>query len=411
VSSLWSVLGFLRFGAPVQVSRGPSEVREPMTDAARQNSSTIKPFVVVAILLALLGALSWRIGLFRQRRAVASPAAVATAIFAADDPVPALTEPVESTPLRVSSDERMLILVNPSAGAGGLRIATGGTPADDVDDVMKARGLSYDLVVTRSADDARAHARQAVRDRRSIVAVAGGDGTIESVLPELVGTNTALGILPTGSMMNVGRSLGITRDLDQAADVLQAGRVVRMDVARANRRYFLEFAGVGLGGAILLRHQRTGENTPLAAAVGRWLMLALRFRPHRIRLKTDHGEFETRALLTLVSNSPYWGPGVAIAPDALVDDGLLDVTIFTAANFAEVARDVVTLLRGRQPSTGVTRFSTTRLTVEHIRRPLPVHVGIDYIGRSPLSVEIMPRALAVVANVARIPVQPTTTTA
>jgi diacylglycerol kinase (ATP) len=364
---------------------------------------SIGPVFGLTLLLAFLGALIWQArGLRRRRTKVATPASVATAIFAVDDPKPALVDPLRSTSLDMATDERMMVLVNPTAG-GGPRFGLHGSPADDIGEVLRSHGLPHDLIVTLSADDARAHARQAVQDRRSLVVVAGGDGTIESVLPELVGTDTALGILPTGSMMNVGRSLGITRDLVQAAEVLRAGRVVRIDLAKANGRHFLEFAGVGLGGAILLRHRRTGENGLSLETIARSILIALRFRPHHMRLKTDRGEFETRALLALVSNSPYWGPGVAIAPDAQIDDGLLDVTIFTASNVFEVLRDVIILLRGRETPTRVTRLTTTRLTVEHRRRPLPVHIGIDHVRRTPLRVEIVPRGLAVVANLPTSP--------
>jgi diacylglycerol kinase (ATP) len=140
----------------------------------------------------------------------------------------------------------------------------------------------------------------------------------------------------------------------------------------------------------------------------RSLVLAWRFRPHRIQIESDLGRREVRALLTLVSNSPYWGPGVPISPDALVDDGKLDVAIFTATHVAEVLQDVIKLVRGNVNPTRVIRFQTTRLVANHLRRrPLSVHVGVDHVSRTPQTFDIVPRGLAVVANLANVPLAST----
>ena len=114
--------------------------------------------------------------------------------------------------------KRIRVLVNPSSGAKG-GIPTNTTAVDEVRAVMDQyfSKLGEDFVVTESEEEAIAATRDAVAQGYDVVVAAGGDGTVGTVACELLGTETALGILPLGSVMNVARMLGISRDLTEAA--------------------------------------------------------------------------------------------------------------------------------------------------------------------------------------------------
>nr|MBA2595717.1 acylglycerol kinase family protein [Chloroflexia bacterium] len=121
---------------------------------------------------------------------------------------------------------RIRVLVNPASGEKG-GISTNDAAEDEVAALMLAHfpELGDDLVITGSEEEAIAATRDAVAEGYDVVVAAGGDGTVGAVARELLGTQTALGVLPLGSVMNVARMLGIPRDLEEAAAIIAEGAV------------------------------------------------------------------------------------------------------------------------------------------------------------------------------------------
>jgi diacylglycerol kinase (ATP) len=136
--------------------------------------------------------------------------------------------------------------------------------------------------------------RAAVAEGYEVVAEAGGDDTVRSLAFELLGTSTALGILPAGTAMNVARSLGIPRELDAAAALLGSGEIRAIDVGWARERAFLEMASMGLNAEVLEIAEKA-EGGRLGEVV-RLIREAVRSRPTRVLLELDGREIRTRAL-------------------------------------------------------------------------------------------------------------------
>src|SRR6185436_18638136 len=133
------------------------------------------------------------------------------------------------------------------------------------------------------------------------------------------------------------RSLEIPRDLDGAARVLAAGAVRTIDVGTANGRPFLEVGSVGINAAVFAAAARLddGDYGSLFGMVAE----ASRFRPARMRLTLDDGpSISTRALMVVVANSPYTGLGLPVAPGAQLDDGELEVRVFSGISKLELFR-------------------------------------------------------------------------
>jgi diacylglycerol kinase (ATP) len=117
-------------------------------------------------------------------------------------------------------------------------------------DLMARHGLGEDLVEAGSEDEARAAARDAVGRDFDVVVAAGGDGTVGMLGRVLMGTRTALGILPLGSVMNIPRMLKVPRDLDEAAQVLREGHVRSIDLGQVGDMVFFEAGSIGFHAAI-----------------------------------------------------------------------------------------------------------------------------------------------------------------
>lgn len=288
---------------------------------------------------------------------------------------------------------RIRVLLNSNAGSkGGL--PTNRTSEEAVREAMAAHGLGNELVLTESEEEAIAATLEAVERSYAIVVAAGGDGTVGTVAGELLGRDTALGILPLGSVMNVARMLDIPRELDGAAATIAGGRVRTIDVGRANGTLFFEGGSVGLNAAVFREAQRVdrGHYPALFAALG----TLVRYRPPRMVIHLDDRVLTTRALAVAVANGPYTGLGFAVAPDADLADGQLDVVVFSHFSRTELIRHFAAIAFGRHRYTSkATTYRSARVRVEGVR-PLPCRADSHDLGTTPVEYVVRPAALRVV---------------
>jgi diacylglycerol kinase (ATP) len=293
---------------------------------------------------------------------------------------------------------RIRVLVNPNSGAKA-GIPTNTAAEDDVRAVMEPYfpELGSDLVVTGSEEEALAATRDAVAKGYDVVVAAGGDGTAGAVACELLGKETALGILPLGSVMNVARMLDISRDLEEAAAIIATGEVRTIDVGEAKGQIFFEGGSVGLNAAVFREAQQADSDTGRHRALWAALWVLLRYRPPRMVLHLDDRVLTTRALAVGVANGPYSGLAFTVAPDAAIDDGKFDVVIFSRFSRTELIRHFVSIAFGRRrysAKTATYRSSWVRIEGVH-----PLHCRADGhdLGFTPVEYVVRPGALRVVA--------------
>jgi diacylglycerol kinase (ATP) len=263
-------------------------------------------------------------------------------------------------------------------------------------DLLSRHGLGDELIEPDSEQEAVEAAADAVDRAYDVVVAAGGDGTIGLVGRQLMGTRTALGILPLGSVMNIPRMLGLPRDPEAAADILADGHLRSIDVGQVGDRIFYEAGSVGLHAAAT-RELPSVDRGDYGALV-RSVVAALRYRPSVIRIELDGDRtIVANAVGVTVANGPFMGPGVAVAPEALLDDGLFDVRVFLHYTTAEQLRYVSSAIRGRRPQSRrvlTERASWVRITSG---RPLAARADAVDLGSTPVVFEIRPAALSVVA--------------
>lgn len=294
----------------------------------------------------------------------------------------------------MSPSGRIRVLVNLHAGekAG---IQTDSTPFDEVVAVLRSLGLAEEVIETESEEDARRLTREAVHEGYDVVVAAGGDGTVGNIARQLINSPTALGILPLGSVMNIARMLDIPRELDAAARIIATGNVRTIDVGSANGNVFFECGSVGLNAAVFREVQRFdgGEYRSILSAIG----VAVRYRPARMTIHLDDRTVRTRALMVTIANGPYTGIGFTVAPDAEVDDGRFDVSLFRQFSRTRLLAHLVRTAFGRKHYSP--RIETFRSARVHIttRSPLPARADAMDLGTTPVTYEILPAALRVVA--------------
>lgn len=297
--------------------------------------------------------------------------------------------PAPAPQLHQESRVRAVVIVNPAAGRRAIRRIR----PDDVLPVLRSSGFALERVETRAdGPDAGEIAARAVREGYDAVIVAGGDGTVASAGRALVGTATALGILPFGSAMNIAHGLGLPLDAHEAAAVIARRRTRGVDVGLANGRMFFETAGIGLD-AELFGAARDAERRSWPYAlrrIRRWATAETR----TLRVVVDGAAHDHRAMQLLVLNSPYYLWAIRLLPDASMTDGLLDVAVFPRMG----RRDLVgALLDGWRTGRLGGRFIHYRGREIRIESSpsIGVHADGEIAGESPIDIGLRPEALRV----------------
>ena len=296
-------------------------------------------------------------------------------------------------------DPRIRVILNPNAGSKA-GIPTNIRDAEEhVRSLMAEFHLGDDLVVTKSEEDAAAATRDAVRKGYGTVAAAGGDGTIGEIARELLHTETALGILPLGSVMNIARMLDLPRDLSEAARTIADARssesVRIIDVGRANGTVFFEAGSVGMNAVIFREANRFGDGDwrALFSAV----RVAFRYRPARMTIRLDDRTITSRALMVAVANGPYTGIGFTVAPGANLEDGRFDVRLFRRFSRWELVSHFRSIAFGRRTYTP--KVETYRSRSVHITSAsrLPARADSHDLGETPVTYTVIPAALRIVS--------------
>lgn len=249
---------------------------------------------------------------------------------------------------------------------------------------------------TRRPGDAIAMAARAASQKLPLVFVVGGDGTLNEAANGLAGSETALAMVPAGTVNIWAREVGIPRRPLAAVRACLEGERRRIDLGRAGDRYFLLMAGYGLDGHIarkvsLAAKRYLGATTYAATA----LRESLRYRGRHLRLLLDGQEQAGQVLMLVAGNTRNYAGLVEITAGAKADDGLLDICVFLGDGFRDIVFHVLrVVLRRHRKSAKVIYRQGRRLELAW-EEPLPLQLDGDAYPQSPTRVEVVPAVLAV----------------
>jgi len=286
---------------------------------------------------------------------------------------------------------RTLFIVNPAAGK---RTATD-EDLDAATELLRRAGFALERVETGDEHPTTAElARRAVAEGFEACIVAGGDGTVQSAARELMGSKVTLGVLPFGTYMNVAHGMGLPlRPLD-AARVIARRDVRRFDAGTVHDRVFFEIAGAGLD-AELFGAARHAEAHRWRHALRRIWRYATH-GTHRVAIDVDGKRHAHRVMQVLVLNSPWYGWGLLLEPDATMDDGMLDIAVFPRMGRIALLRGLIALMLGRPLPQQPLRYQGSRIVME-CDAPVTIHADGRTCGTLPATFECRPAALAVFA--------------
>lgn len=236
-----------------------------------------------------------------------------------------------------------LILLNPHAGTSGQ--------AEPIRDWARDRG--HELVETESAEDAHQRAAAAATAERTVL-VAGGDGSVHGVVNGLLGSGASaprFGVLPLGTGNDLVRSLGLPEDIEDILVAYDAQRYHPLDAFQItlgeSSHFGINVASIGLGGRLAeaVTSEKKERWGPLAYVLEGFTQ-ATEAEAFPLTLEVDGRRLDESALGLLVANGRYAAGGFDVAPQARVDDGLLDVVVVKPEGFVDRALVATKLLAG-----------------------------------------------------------------
>lgn len=287
---------------------------------------------------------------------------------------------------------KMLLIVNEYAGKGKTKKCW-----PKLQRCLQNYGLSYEVHFTSKPKEAVEIARHAAEQYSHVVAV-GGDGTANEVVNGIAGRNTIFGVLPTGTGNDLARMLEIPQQLDLAVKKLGSRMEKPMDLMELNGMFIAGAVGIGFDGAIAEDINRTSwkKRAGTLGYVLSMLKLLFTFQPFALHLEIDGRTADYRnCWLVAIGNSKFYGGGMKICPDALHDDGWLDVCIVQNMSRMELLKLFPSVFSGKH----VLHRNVLCMRGKNVQvltdPAVPMHGDGEMIGQTPGVIRIHPGALNV----------------
>ncbi len=297
------------------------------------------------------------------------------------------------------------VIINPAAGANStLRKWPG------IRGLLKDGGLSFDYEFTQGKGHAIELAKAAAGDGYRYLVAVEGDGTVHEVANGIMQTanseQTALGIVCTGTGSDLSRSVGISHDHARACSLLTNPRTRTIDIGfvryqnegQTKERYFVNSAGIGFDATVVAATERLpkyfGGTIPYLVGLIRSFV---GYRNKTFTFRIGDGAPEKAKLISMVvANGEFFGGGMHIAPEAALDDNLLDIVIIGDFGKLELLKVFPRVYKGTHLTYPKIRLEKgTRISIESAQ-PFLLHADGEVLGEGPVSFNLLPRALNLV---------------
>jgi diacylglycerol kinase (ATP) len=288
---------------------------------------------------------------------------------------------------------RTFVVINPAAGGG-----KSGHRWPGIRGLLEDAIGPFDHAMTSGRGDATILARHAIAEGAGLVIAIGGDGTVNEIINGFAGRDgkisktCALGIVPSGTGSDFMRGLGGMNNALSAIEKLRSRQERWLDVGRveftdadggSRSRLFLNAASFGFSGLVCHNMTRSRPRPYVPARVaylGATFSALKSFRPVQIRIDADGKIVEKEVMLAALANGRYFGAGMMIAPDANIQDGLLDVVVLKPMSKLQLVRKIAHVYRGTHLALPeIEYYRARRISAEcpEGAAAAPVHVEAD----------------------------------
>ncbi|HEX2059576.1 MAG TPA: diacylglycerol kinase family protein [Thermoanaerobaculia bacterium] len=284
------------------------------------------------------------------------------------------------------------VIYNPYAGRGRAR-----RHVSEVEEYLRSRGARVDCEPSTGPDDLVRIAAESSRGSYDRVVVCGGDGTLNLAVREFDLARGTLALIPTGSGDDFARVMGIPRQVRGACDVVLDGRVREVDVATANGIRYLGVAGLGFDSEVA---EYANRNVKFLRGSAVYLYAIFRvlpkFTPRRVQLRAGNGTRELPIMFAAVGNTRQYGGGIRITPEAVVDDGLLDLCLVHSTTRVQLLKTLPRAYTGAHCRSEFVEMQRGREFHFTSEQAMAVYADGEPLTRTPVSFGLAPARLRVV---------------
>ena len=298
----------------------------------------------------------------------------------------------------IQQKPKTFVAVNPVAGISQLE-----TVREKIATAFRSRGIPFEIYETTGNENLRQKVRSAVKQGFQLFVSAGGDGTLSGVIDGLVGTQIPLVILPTGTWNTVAQIMNIPLQIDQALElVFQKHTIQMVDALQVDQGFFILSVSAGVGSRTMENVKRQ-EKRRFGKLVDLWkgIKQLMEFRSYLFDVKIDGKPSRFRASELMVANSASLGlKALQLDPSIRMDDGKLNVCRIYANTLGDYLKLAVSMLRGDQKHNwNAFCMEATKEVEIRCSEKLPVQGDGDIIGRLPVTIKIVPKAVQIVTPV------------
>ncbi len=289
--------------------------------------------------------------------------------------------------------KKIRFIINPFSGLSRKK----NVPAI-IEKYIDKKQFDFDIAFTQAAGHAIDLAKEAVEQNYDIVVAVGGDGSVNEVATALIGTTVKLGILPGGSGNGFAMHLGLGRNIKKAVDILNNSKPITIDTCQLNGRPFVNLGGTGFD-ALVAYKAKQSTLRGLYAYTKFALLEAWSYPIETYTIRIDNQEVTQECLVIEVANAQMFGYNFVIAPQAKLDDGILDVLLVKKV---PKWRYLFSLWRffnaSFHKSSLVSTYSGKDIKISG-KKPMPVHIdGEGYYLDEDLHFTINPLSLEVLVG-------------
>ena len=292
---------------------------------------------------------------------------------------------------------RVKLIANPGAGkasnaADNLKLVIG---------YLEKNGLKVDVAFAKPKEEATPIARKAIKDGYKTVIAMGGDGTIEAVMRGMMGSKVRLGIVPAGTENNIAKSLGIPKDLEEACALIASDHTLKLDMGQVTTRkgkkfVFFEMATIGLSAAVYPDANKAASGKLSSIKATAMTFIHQETRPRVFLTLDDESKIEVETMLVMVSNTPVFGKDFLVAPEASLQDGLLDISVYPDFSKVELIRYYAAVMDGGYSGDGkVQNYQARKIKVESSPKQEVMADGVA-LGKGTIKIKVLKNALRVI---------------
>ena len=293
---------------------------------------------------------------------------------------------------QIKTKKNILFIINPISG-----VRRGNHLSESIEKYIDSEKFNYELKYTQHQGHATTLSKEGVEKNKDIIVAVGGDGTINEVASQMLNSKAVLGIVPLGSGNGLARHLGIPRTVTSALKLINDYQVTDIDTASINGKPFVSIAGVGFDAKVaqlFAKVKRRGFFSYANLITNNYI----RYKPKKYKIEFEDGRLiNTEALFISFANSNQFGYNTAIAPNAQLRDGLLDICIVQKPNIFRLPIIAnLMLLRAIDKSQYVETIRASHFRVRQTRNRVVNIDGEAFKISKKLEIKVNPLSLQVI---------------